>query len=50
MRKPVAALALTLATPAATWGRSVDLAEPFVGTLANFGQLSPAAVAPYAMV
>lgn len=27
-----------------------DLVNPFVGTLADFGQLSPAAVAPYGMV
>lgn len=28
----------------------VDLVDPFVGTLADFGQLSPAAVAPFGMV
>lgn len=44
----IAALGLS-ATPAAARapGRMVD---PFVGTLADFGQLSPAAVAPYGMV
>lgn len=37
-------------TPAAARERPVDLVDPFVGTLADFGQLTPAAVAPYGMV
>ncbi|PZO78384.1 MAG: glycosyl hydrolase family 92 [Sphingomonas hengshuiensis] len=36
--------------PAAARERAVDLVDPFVGTLADFGQLSPAAVAPFGMV
>lgn len=43
------ALAL-LSTPAAARERPVDLVDPFVGTLGDFGQLTPAAVAPYGMV
>lgn len=38
------------AMPAMAHERAVDLVDPFVGTLTDFGQLSPAAVAPYGMV
>ncbi|WP_235525665.1 glycoside hydrolase domain-containing protein [Sphingomonas sp. Leaf34] len=41
-----------LATPAAAPAQDTpaDLVDPFVGTLADFGQLSPAAVAPFGMM
>ncbi|MDP3551098.1 MAG: glycoside hydrolase family 92 protein [Novosphingobium sp.] len=42
--------ALTLANPAAARSEPGMLVNPFVGTLADFGQLSPAAVSPYGMV
>ncbi len=42
--------ATLLASPARAREQPVDLVDPFVGTLADFGQLSPAAVAPYGMV
>ncbi|RXD07057.1 glycosyl hydrolase family 92 [Sphingomonas sp. UV9] len=44
-------LALLL-TPAALTAQETpaDLVDPFVGTLADFGQLSPAAVAPFGMM
>lgn len=45
----VAALLLAGA-PAQAREVAVDLVDPFVGTLGDFGQLSPAAVAPYGMV
>jgi putative alpha-1,2-mannosidase len=45
----IAAAAL-LATPAGAREKAVDLVDPFVGTLGDFGQLTPAAVAPYGMV
>jgi putative alpha-1,2-mannosidase len=44
----VAALGLPLSPACA--GNPARLVDPFVGTLADFGQLSPAAVAPYGMV
>lgn len=45
------ALALALLAPAAASARDLArLVDPFVGTLADFGQLSPAAVAPFGMV
>ncbi len=46
------ALLLLLASPmpAAARDTPADLVDPFVGTLADFGQLSPAAVAPFGMV
>jgi putative alpha-1,2-mannosidase len=45
-------LAGLIATPTAARERvqPADLVDPFVGTLADFGQLSPAAVAPFGMV
>ncbi len=46
----LALLALTFANPAAAGSEPGMLVNPFVGTLADFGQLSPAAVAPYGMV
>ncbi len=55
MRLLLALLALIVALPA--WAQAPAgaeelglLVDPFVGTLADFGQLSPAAVAPYGMV
>ena len=44
--------AAILATPAALTAQDTpaDLVDPFVGTLADFGQLSPAAVAPFGMM
>ena len=50
MRRSLAAITLLFAAPAQARERAVDLVDPFVGTLADFGQLSPAAVAPYGMV
>lgn len=50
MRLAAATLAATLAVPVTARAPAVDLVDPFVGTLADFGQLSPAAVAPYGMV
>ncbi|QAY75996.1 glycoside hydrolase domain-containing protein [Sphingosinicella sp. BN140058] len=45
------ALALVLLAPAAASARDLArLVDPFVGTLADFGQLSPSAVAPFGMV
>ena len=49
MTRMLALLALSFAAPAEAQ-RAVDLVDPFVGTLADFGQLSPAAVAPFGMV
>lgn len=52
-RKLVAVLAFAAAAyanPAAARGQPGMMVNPFVGTLADFGQLSPAAVAPYGMV
>lgn len=47
----VLALAASMvANPAAARSEPGMLVNPFVGTLADFGQLSPAAVAPYGMV
>lgn len=45
-----AGAALAFTAPAIAREKPVDLVDPFVGTLADFGQLSPAAVAPYGMV
>lgn len=45
----VALAAILPAQPALARDRA-RLVDPFVGTLADFGQLSPAAVAPYGMV
>ena len=50
MRLALLAAALLLAAPAVAREQAVDLVDPFVGTLADFGQLTPAAVAPYGMV
>jgi putative alpha-1,2-mannosidase len=50
VRAALAAILLVIAAPAAAREQAVDLVDPFVGTLADFGQLSPAAVAPYGMV
>lgn len=43
---------LLLATSAPAWAGNTpaDMVDPFVGTLADFGQLSPAATAPFGMV
>ncbi len=45
-------LLVLFATPAALTAQETpaDLVDPFVGTLADFGQLSPAAVAPFGMM
>jgi putative alpha-1,2-mannosidase len=45
-------LAAILGSPAALTAQETpaDLVDPFVGTLADFGQLSPAAVAPFGMM
>ncbi len=40
----------TAAVPLCAREAPVDYVNPFVGTLADFGQLSPAAVAPFGMV
>ena len=45
-----AGAALAFTAPAIAREKPVDLVDPFVGTLADFGQLSPAAVAPYGIV
>jgi putative alpha-1,2-mannosidase len=52
VRAAVVPLALACAAPVAAQTRAapIDLVDPFVGTLADFGQLSPAAVAPFGMV
>ncbi len=50
MRHPSAALLLLISTPAFADSTPADLVDPFVGTLADYGQLSPAAVAPFGMV
>ena len=50
MRVAFAAIALLIAAPAIAREKAVDLVNPLVGTLADFGQLTPAAVAPYGMV
>lgn len=54
MRRIIASLLPVLATglaaPAAMAHEPGRMVDPFVGTLADFGQLSPAAVAPYGMV
>jgi putative alpha-1,2-mannosidase len=47
---PLLALSLALAGPASAQDRPSTLVDPFVGTLADFGQLTPAAVAPFGMV
>ncbi|MDF0487840.1 glycoside hydrolase family 92 protein [Sphingomonas sp. H39-1-10] len=39
-----------MANPAAARETPAELVDPFVGSLADFGQLSPAAVAPFGMV
>ena len=50
IRRAIVLLAVvTAAAPAAALAPAL-LVDPFVGTLADFGQLSPAAVAPYGMV
>ncbi len=41
---------LLISTPAFADSTPADLVDPFVGTLADYGQLSPAAVAPFGMV
>lgn len=46
----VAAILLFVAAPAQAREAAVDLVDPFIGTLGDYGQLSPAAVAPYGMV
>ena len=47
----LAALAALLLAPSTAAARDLArLVDPFVGTLADFGQLSPAAVAPFGMV
>lgn len=46
----MAAPLLLAATPALGREAPADLVDPFVGTLADFGQLTPAAVAPFGMV
>ncbi|WP_347302398.1 glycoside hydrolase domain-containing protein [Croceibacterium sp. TMG7-5b_MA50] len=46
----LAAVAAFLPLPVAAQDAPGLLVDPFVGTLADFGQLSPAAVAPYGMV
>lgn len=50
MRFIIAAGLVMIATPALGRDAVVDLVDPFVGTLADFGQLTPAAVAPFGMV
>ena len=50
MKAALAAVALLIAAPAGARERAVDLVDPFVGTLGDFGQLTPAAAAPYGMV
>lgn len=53
MKKTTAALlilAFGLSAPLAQAREPGRIVDPFVGTLADFGQLSPAAVAPYGMV
>lgn len=50
MRLALAILALACAAPVAAREQAVDLVNPLVGTLADFGQLTPAAVAPHGMV
>lgn len=46
----LAALAFGNVAQAATAREPARMVDPFVGTLGDFGQLSPAAVAPYGMV
>ena len=50
MRFIIAAGLVMIAAPALGRDAAVDLVDPFVGTLADFGQLTPAAVAPFGMV
>ncbi|WP_343525489.1 glycoside hydrolase domain-containing protein [Sphingomonas sp.] len=50
MRSMMAAALVMVATPALGRDDPADLVDPFVGTLADFGQLTPAAVAPFGMV
>jgi putative alpha-1,2-mannosidase len=50
VRIAFATASLLLSTPAIAREKAVDVVDPFVGTLADFGQLTPAAVAPYGMV
>ncbi|MBB4154257.1 putative alpha-1,2-mannosidase [Sphingomonas jinjuensis] len=47
---PLLALSLALTGHASAQERPSQLVDPFVGTLADFGQLTPAAVAPFGMV
>lgn len=46
----LAVVVLALGQPVAAQSQPGRAVNPFVGTLADFGQLSPAAVAPYGMV
>lgn len=50
VRHSLACGLLLAAAPATARETPADLVDPFVGTLADFGQLSPAAVAPFGMV
>ncbi|WP_322964034.1 glycoside hydrolase domain-containing protein [Sphingomonas fuzhouensis] len=50
MKWMMAAALCMAATPALARETPADLVDPFVGTLADFGQLTPAAVAPFGMV
>ena len=50
MKFIIAAGLVMIATPAVGRDAPADLVDPFVGTLADFGQLTPAAVAPFGMV
>ncbi|MFE8583680.1 glycoside hydrolase domain-containing protein [Sphingomonas sp. NCPPB 2930] len=50
MKFIIAAGLVMTATPAFGRDAPADLVDPFVGTLADFGQLTPAAVAPFGMV
>ena len=50
MRNLVASLLLLASTQVSARDTPADLVDPFVGTLADFGQLSPAAGAPFGMV
>lgn len=47
---PLALAVIAFANPVAARSQPGMLVNPFVGTLADFGQLSPAAVAPYGMI
>ena len=50
MRFIITAGLVMIATPALGRDAAVDLVDPLAGTLADFGQLTPAAVAPFGMV